>query len=276
VLDLAIQVVLLLLVLWGAGSVDASETATVVAALVAVLLIRIVYPVAFETRFGATIGQRAMGLRIVTDEGGPIRLRQGLVRAAVGLFEIEMTTGLLAFTVAASRADGKRLGDVAAGTLAVSVRVGTTRADVLGVTCPPGLEGWATTLDTSGLTAAHRGTLRRFHERTRTLPPDRAAALAGPLVERLLVVLAARRPPGASDVALLQAIEWAAGEETTGRRAPPPPSPDRDTRPEGSAPPEPPTADPSRPGPGATPTPPPRAGPATGAPDDDTGFAPPS
>lgn len=211
-LDVVIQVTALVLVLVGAslsGAAD-EDVLGVVITLVAVFLVRIVYPIALETRFGATIGQRAMGLRIVTDDGAPIRLRQAFVRAAVGLFEVEATGGLVAFFVAAARADGKRLGDIAAGTVAVSVRVGTGRADVLGVTCPPRLEGWADQLDTSGLTSAHRGALRRFHERATTLGPTRRDELASGLVARLLPVLGTRRPVDAADADVLRAIEWAA------------------------------------------------------------------
>lgn len=256
-LDVALQVLALVLVLVGAsvsGAAD-EDVLGIVITLVAVFLVRIVYPIAFETRFGATIGQRAMGLRIVTDDGAPIRLRQAFVRAAVGLFEIEATGGLLAFVVAASRADGKRLGDIAAGTVAVSVRVGTARAAVLGITCPPQLEGWAGQLDTSGLTSAHRGALRRFHERATTLGAARRQELASGLVARLLPVLGATRPLDADDVDVLRAIEWAANRRA--RAAAPRPS-GVGPRPDGAPPPPPPpgagaatgrTARPARPEP---------------------------
>lgn len=266
-LDVVLQLVTVVLILVGAETAALGEVATQVVVLLSVFLVRLVYPVALETRFGATLGQRAVGLRIVTDDGASIRARQALVRAAVALFEIELTVGTLAFLTAAVRRDGKRLGDLAAGTLAVSVRVGTREAAVLGVTCPPQLQGWARTLDVSGLTPAHRGVLRRFHESSARLPAARRGELATDLADRLLTVLAMPRPPGAGPVEVLRAIQWAAG--------------DRDQRPgPGTAASTAATPTPARPvGPPPPPAPPPTerhepARPTRGP--DDAGFAPPS
>lgn len=230
VLDLVLQIGVLLLVGQASAVVAQDDVAVTVALLVASFVVLIVYPIVLETRFGATLGQRAMGLRIVSDDGAPIRLRQAVIRAAVGLFEVLATSGLVAFVVAASRADGKRLGDVAAGTVAVSVRVGTGRADVLAVECPPQLHGWAERLDTSGLTPAHLAALRRFHERTRTLPAGQRDQLAAGLAERLLVVLAVPRPAGAGARDVLAAIQWAVRDRarpapTVAQPPPPPPRP---------------------------------------------------
>lgn len=78
------------------------------------------YPVFFELgRAGATPGKRAMNLKVVMDDGLPITpaasLTRNLLRFA-DLLPIAYGAGIFCVLV---RADGKRLGDLAAGTLVV-------------------------------------------------------------------------------------------------------------------------------------------------------------
>ncbi len=70
----------------------------------------------------------ACGLRVVRDDGGPIRFRHALVRGAMGVVEILMTFGVVACVVVAGlRARGGGIGDVFAGTLVVRERVPSGR-----------------------------------------------------------------------------------------------------------------------------------------------------
>src|SRR5690606_19857869 len=78
------------------------------------------YPVAFElSRWGATPGKRALGIKVVMDNGLPITpaasITRNLLRAA------DFLPAFYAFGVASMlvRGDFKRLGDVAANTLVV-------------------------------------------------------------------------------------------------------------------------------------------------------------
>ncbi|HEY0699951.1 MAG TPA: RDD family protein, partial [Micromonospora sp.] len=55
--------------------------------IILVVLVVVGYPVTMETLTGRTLGKLALGLRVVRDDGGPVRFRQaatrGLVSAAI-------------------------------------------------------------------------------------------------------------------------------------------------------------------------------------------------
>ena len=78
------------------------------------------YPVVFEiTRYGATPGKQAMGLRVVMDSGLPVTPAASLLRNL--LRTADFMPGFYALGAASMlmRRDFKRLGDMAAGTLVV-------------------------------------------------------------------------------------------------------------------------------------------------------------
>src|ERR687898_3087645 len=55
------------------------------------------YFIAFESLWrGRTLGKAALGLRVVTTEGAPVRFRHAAVRGFLGLFELWATTGAVA------------------------------------------------------------------------------------------------------------------------------------------------------------------------------------
>ncbi len=232
VVDVLLQAVAALLVVAALGLADvdsASGAVFVTVVLVAIFLVRVGYPVLFETRFGATLGHMAMGLRVVTVDGAPIRARQALARVAVGLFEIDATFGAVALVTAATRHDGRRLGDLAAGTQVVSTRVGTGAAVALDLQVPQHLREWAAALDTSGLARPERTALRRYLLRAGDLPPQRRDDLAGALADRLLPRTAATRPDGVPAHDVLVAIAATLTDEgrpaTSLQDLPPPPPP---------------------------------------------------
>lgn len=266
ILDVVLQGVAFVLVSLAATflSFDSAPTIVfVVATLLAVLLIRLGYPVLMETRFGATVGHMAMGLRVVTLDGAPIRARQAMARAAVGLFEIDATFGVVALLVAASRRDGRRLGDLAGGTQLVSVRTGTGPAESVDVQMPPRLAGWAATLDTSALGPPERAALRRYLTRAGGLTDGTRSDLGDALAAKLLPRMAATRPDGEPAHDVLRAVAAVAKDDASVPRSTP-----RTDLP----PPAPPTASPTSP-PAAPPSPP-TDGRAEAA--GETGFRPPS
>ncbi|MBW5426120.1 RDD family protein, partial [Streptomyces sp. BG9H] len=72
---------------------DAAAAAVAVAGFV---LILVGGPIAVETlSHGRSLGKLACGLRVVRDDGGPIRFRHALVRGAVGVVEILLTFGVV-------------------------------------------------------------------------------------------------------------------------------------------------------------------------------------
>ncbi len=104
----------------------------------------------------------ALGLRVVTVEGAPIRFRHALVRALVGLVELYLTLGTLALLVAMGSRRFRRLGDHLAGTVVVQERSGTAEAQAIRFLPRPGWESFADALDVSRLTAEHYRLVRSY------------------------------------------------------------------------------------------------------------------
>ncbi|HEV7754998.1 MAG TPA: RDD family protein, partial [Mycobacteriales bacterium] len=82
-IDIAAQVLLLQVAGIALGALITRSDPALTGAVVVLVLIGVflVWPVAFETLSrGRSLGKLAMGLRVVRDDGGPIRFRQALVR----------------------------------------------------------------------------------------------------------------------------------------------------------------------------------------------------
>jgi uncharacterized RDD family membrane protein YckC len=165
--------------------------------LFAVLVILLGYPVAWETFWrGRTPGKAALGLRVVTVEGAPIRFRHALVRGVVGLVDFYFVgpeVGVLA--VLLSRRD-QRLGDMAAGTMVVRERSGARPSAPVSFFAPRGWEGYVHQLDVSRMSPGDYEAVRAFLLRAAELAPEArvslAARMAGPVSSRL----APPPPPG--------------------------------------------------------------------------------
>jgi uncharacterized RDD family membrane protein YckC len=178
-------VVVLILVLSTAGLDEAAQAAITVASF---LLVLVGGPIAVETlSHGRSLGKLACGLRVVRDDGGPIRFRHALVRGAVGVVEIVMTVGVVACIASLVSARGRRLGDVFAGTLVVRERVPAGRAAFMPAP-PPRLVGQFSGLDLSAVPDGLWLAIRQYLTRMRQLDPLVGAAMA----ERLASDLAAR------------------------------------------------------------------------------------
>ncbi|MGH8838893.1 MAG: RDD family protein, partial [Jiangellaceae bacterium] len=116
---------------------------------------------------GRSLGKLALGLRVVRDDGGPVRFRQALTRALAGVFvDFLFTFGAGAVICSLLNERGKRVGDILAGTVVVRERVPSTAGPLPAI--PPPLAEWARTLELSRLPAdvalAARGFLTRYHE----------------------------------------------------------------------------------------------------------------
>ncbi len=78
------------------------------------------YPVFFELgRSGATPGKRSMGLKVVMDNGLPITPAASITRNLLRVADLAPFAYLAGILSMLLRADGKRLGDIAAATLVV-------------------------------------------------------------------------------------------------------------------------------------------------------------
>ncbi|MFC3572709.1 RDD family protein [Streptomyces yaanensis] len=207
-LDLAVAlfayiVVMIVLVASTSGLDEAAQIAVSIAAFVLVL---VGGPIAVETlSHGRSLGKLACGLRVVRDDGGPIRFRHALVRGAVGVIEILMTFGVIACIASLVSARGRRLGDVFAGTLVVRERVPAGRTRFVPPP-PPWLAGRFSELDLSAVPDGLWLAIRQYLTRMQQLDPQVGWTMA----ERLAADLAARTgapaPHGVPPAAYLAAV----------------------------------------------------------------------
>ncbi|GCE02570.1 RDD family protein [Embleya hyalina] len=208
VIDLAAQVAVLLAVVWLVSLAVPVDDGALAAALTLTIVVLVVigWPVAWETAsHGRSLGKLALGLRVVRDDGGPIRFRHALVRALLGFFVDFWTTfGCGAVFSSMASTNGKRLGDMAAGTFVVRERTPGVRR--LPMPLHPAASAWATGIELSGLSDDLALAIRQYLSRRDELDPAIAASLA----ERLTVDTAQRigigPPPGMHPVVYLAAV----------------------------------------------------------------------
>ncbi|MGW4228644.1 RDD family protein [Streptomyces sp. NPDC004980] len=207
-IDLAVVVTVFVLISIGLAVATASldEAASAAIAVAAFLLVLVGGPIAVETlSHGRSLGKLACGLRVVRDDGGPIRFRHALVRGSMGVVEILGTFGVVACIASLVSARGRRLGDVFAGTLVVRERVPTGRAVAVPLP-PPWLVGRFAQLDLSAvpddLWLAIRQYLTRMHQLDGAVGWSIAERLSGDLAARTGVPV----PQGVPAAAYLAAV----------------------------------------------------------------------
>lgn len=163
----------------------------------AVLLVLLLYPAIFETALGGrTPGKAALGLRVVTREGGPVGLRHAAIRAALSLVDIYATLGGVAVVSALATSQSQRLGDLVAGTLVLRERSAASRPSAVRFPVPRGWDGYAATLDPAVLRPADYTAVRTFLLRAHELRPDARRALARDLADPLAMRLSHQPPNG--------------------------------------------------------------------------------
>lgn len=191
-----------------AASASLDDAAQVAISIAAFLLVLVGGPIAVETLSqGRSLGKLAVGLRVVRDDGGPIRFRHALVRGAIGVVEILMTFGVVACIASLVSARGRRLGDVFAGTLVVRERIPVTPSGFVPPP-PPWLAGRFAELDLSavpdGLWLAIRQYLTRMHQLDQQVGWAMAERLASDLAARTGAPAPQGVPPGAYLAAVVQ------------------------------------------------------------------------
>lgn len=186
-IDFAIQIGLwfvMSIILTAAGLI-AEESIGVGVVLMSAFVI-MGYPVLSETLMrGRTVGKRAMGLRAVTLEGAPVRLRHTLLRMMGGLVDRYLpplgVTGLL-FVLGSSR--HQRVGDLLAGTMVIRDPDRTMLPPAVWFPVPPGLEAFAATIDPTAMTDEQYTVVRSFLMRNRELSADARYSVATDLAAR--------------------------------------------------------------------------------------------
>jgi uncharacterized RDD family membrane protein YckC len=185
------------------------------------------YPVAMETLWrGRTLGKAAMGLRVVTVEGGPVRFRHAAVRAALILVDYFLppigVTGVLSILL--SRRD-QRLGDLAAGTLVIRDRLASIPPTAVTFPPPTGFEAYTASLDTAGLGEQQYRLVRSFLLRRHAMTPEARDRLAASIGHGVSQVLRHDPPPMVSAELFLGCVAAAYQRRSAAAPSPSPSSP---------------------------------------------------
>jgi uncharacterized RDD family membrane protein YckC len=205
-IDIAVIVIgyLVALMLWAATLTQFDEAVTAAIMVIFTVLVFVGYPLVFETATrGRSVGKIVMGLRVVSDDGGPERFRQALFRALASVVEIWMLLGSPAVICSMLSPKAKRIGDIFAGTVVIS-----ERGPKLGPppVMPPLLAWWAASLQLSGLGAEQAEVARQFLSRASQLDPQLRDQIAYRIAGDVLSRVAPPPPPGTPPQLVLAAV----------------------------------------------------------------------
>ncbi|MBX9424896.1 MULTISPECIES: RDD family protein [Streptomyces] len=207
-IDLAVVWAAYLLIMLALAVATASldDAAVMAVSIASFVLVLVGAPIAVETlSHGRSLGKMACGLRVVRDDGGPIRFRHALVRGAMGVVEILMTFGVVACVASLVSERGRRLGDVFAGTLVVRERIPAARVQTVPPP-PPWLVGRFSGLDLSGVPEALWLEIRQYLTRARELDPAVGRRLAERLADELVSRTGTPPPAGVPAEAFLAGV----------------------------------------------------------------------
>lgn len=189
-LDLGAQFFVLSTVLnvLGLGALGGDTIQGIVIALMAISVFATIfgYPVVGETFWrGRTLGKAALGLRVVTVEGGPVTFRHAAIRSMFVVVDVFSMFGLVGLLSMMFTKRSQRLGDLVAGTIVLRERTTTPAALLMPVRFapPPGLEGYAASLATGAMSHEEYGAVRSLLLRASSLPRAVRASLAQDIAE---------------------------------------------------------------------------------------------
>jgi uncharacterized RDD family membrane protein YckC len=217
VIDIVVQVtsfvliVSAIMVALAALRLDVEDALLIAIGTVVLVLVLVGYPAGAETLFnGRTLGKLVLGLRVVRTDGGPIRFRHALVRALVsvalewpGLVLLPLTWAV-SLTVMLAHPQGRRLGDLAAGTLVIHDRTPAAWGWVPAM--PPPLAGWAALLDLTGLNDDLALAVRHYLARNREISEPIRSRLGLALANEVAACTTPPPPPGVAGWAYLAAV----------------------------------------------------------------------
>lgn len=206
-IDMLVQMVALFgaFLLLGALAPDLDMALTMMIFIVFTVLVIVGYPVIFETLSrGRSLGKLALGLRVVSDDGGPERFRQALFRGLAGMLEFWMLSGAPALISSLISERGKRLGDIFAGTIVISERGPRQYGPPLEM--PPQLAAWAATLELSRLPEGVAATARQYLTRWHDLSPTVQHEMGVRISTEMSAFVSPPPPPGVPPFAYLTAV----------------------------------------------------------------------
>jgi len=170
-----------------------------------------VVPILVETLSrGRSLGKLAFGLRVVREDGGPVRFRHALVRGLVGVVEFGVFAAPAVITSLVS-VQGRRLGDIFGGTLVIRERLPkAARSEGAVPPVPPAvmhaLGGDLVALDLSAVPDGLWLAIRQFLGRLGQLDPAVGHSMAQRLAEDLTARTGRPVPYGVPPVAYLGAV----------------------------------------------------------------------
>ena len=224
VIDGVIQLVLLvggsIAMAWTAEWADLDDGLVVAGVLVASVTAYVGYPVLCELLLrGRSVGRLVMGTRVVRDDGGPVHLRQSLLRAVMAMLEIWSTSGAIALTCSVIDRKSRRVGDLLAGTMVIQERMRDLAPQRAAV--PEALQDWVRGADVGRLPLTLMQDIRSFLPRAGTINPESRRQLSRDLLRRTLPHVAPAPPPGTDPEQFLTAVlaERSRRDESRLRRA---------------------------------------------------------
>lgn len=213
-----------------------SPTVAIVSAIVVAFTLLFLYPMVLEAFWGGrTVGKYVLGLRVVTTEGGPARLRHTAIRSMLQLIDVFATFGGAAVLAALMSQNGQRLGDMAAGTHVIRERrsKGRVAEREVVIPTPRRMQSLVDSIDPSNLDISQRALIRSVLIRTPDLTDDARAALTSDLAQRVSDTIGAPVPPAVHPetwLACVAARIQQLAAEATVSSLPPPTAPGRYTR----------------------------------------------
>lgn len=208
IIDFVVLFVLAIVVTAIAGALAPELDDAMAAALILTLAVGLLvgFPVGVETLTrGRSLGKLALGLRVVRDDGGPIRFRHALTRGLAGFFvDFYTTLGVGAVVSSLLSERGKRIGDLLAGTVVIRERAPSYGGPLPAV--PPQLAAWATGLELSRLPDELALHARTFLTRSYEMAPEVRERMAASLATEIAQVVTPPAPPGTPAWAYLAAV----------------------------------------------------------------------
>jgi uncharacterized RDD family membrane protein YckC len=191
----------------GAVAAEADDALAAAVVLTTVVLVVVGWPVTWETLTrGRSPGKMLLGLRVVRDDGGPIRFRQAFTRALAGVFVDfnPLLLGAPAVIVSLCSTKGKRVGDLLAGTVVVRERVPQTVTPPL--VMPDHLLAWAAGLPVTRIPDQLALQARQVLARRDELDPWQAQFWTEKLAGEVLAELGVAPPSGSDPVTVLAVV----------------------------------------------------------------------
>ncbi len=168
------------------GSVDPLVLYELSIFLIFQLVVEWIYFVGCEMLAGGrSIGKACVGLRVVSDGGRPVSLRASLVRNLLRLVDVLPDLYLVGLVAMVCSADGKRLGDLAAGTIVIRLDRLHPRAAAAENLGAPDPDFRFDRSQLARIGSLERRLIRQTLRRLESLSPDVAAAAVENAVEVL-------------------------------------------------------------------------------------------